>query len=65
MRVAGDRRRPVVGQDPELVPTPEHRMRGDHLAAVTHLQASVAAVSRVTTCGHSGGGGRVDPSDCP
>ena len=40
--VARNRSRPVLRQDPELVPAPEHRMRGDHLAAVPHLQPSVA-----------------------
>ena len=42
-RIAGDRPRTVLGQDPELVAPPEHRMRGNHLAAVPHLQESVAA----------------------
>ena len=40
--VARNRSRPVLRQDPELVPAPEHRMGGDHLAAVPHLQLSVA-----------------------
>ena len=44
-RVACDGPRPVLGQDPGLVPAPEHRMGGDHLAAVPHLQQSVAAAN--------------------
>ena len=35
-RIAGDRSRAVLGQDPKLVPAPEHRMAGDDLAAVTN-----------------------------